>query len=336
MTNQPEKKVCSIRYRGRMTGDELSALRKSRLWTEIAKRYLFLPLTFDYYSEYHQGEYADRVFFVYCGDEPLLAFWGLCKAGRLGYFHLPAEITAAPASAEAINEAYRQLLGELENIVKRDRVSAFEFEYDPYLVSAYFGKMSQVSVKHSCIVDLELGEEQIKGNVRKSYKSLINWGSRELRTAVMDSSNADPELYEQVKQFHFRVAGRKTRSDASWQKHYASIAAGEGYLVTAFFGEQMASAALVLHGSAEAFYGVGINDRELMEKHPVSHYPLLAAILHAKKIGLKKFNMNDVDILGTDEKADSISMFKKGFSKTLLAHTSYLVQTAAPADHTKA
>ncbi len=325
MKNKTEKEKLVIRYRKELSPEECARIEGSALWKAISARYLYLSSSFDYYSEYHEGRYKDLVFFVFHGNVPVLSFWGLSGDRDLGYFHMPAEVIAAGEPAAVLDKAYKLLLTELERLIKTENVKEMKFTFDPYLVSAYFKDLTTVT-RHDCIVNLELEEEQIRSNIRKSYKSLVNWGQRELQTHVMNSGNADPALYAQVREFHFHVAGRKTRSDASWQKHYEAILAGEGYLVIAHYKGQMASAAIVLHGKEEAFYGVGINDRKLMEEHPVSHYPLLAAILHAKSIGLKRFNMNEIDPQGTDEKVDNIAVFKKGFSKTVFPKTIYTVK----------
>lgn len=324
MANPSVQEKITVQYHHQLTDGELNGLRISELGKSISERYLFLPLTFQYYHAYHETKYTNRTFYVSCNGVPVLSFHGLTRNGQLGYFHLPAEVISAPVDASVLDKAYGRLLQELTRIISSENIREMKFAYDPYLVGAYFGEMQHKTL-HTCMVDLSLSEEQIFSNIRKSYKSLVNWGKRELQIRIMTKANADAEFYELVKQFHIQVAGRKTRSDETWSKHYESICAGEAYLVAAYFRDALASVAIILHGTDEAFYGVGINDRNLMEEFPVGHFPLLSAILYAKSIGLKRFNLNEIDPAGTDEKVDNISGFKKGFSKTLIPRIHYTI-----------
>jgi lipid II:glycine glycyltransferase (peptidoglycan interpeptide bridge formation enzyme) len=70
---------------------------------------------------------------------------------------------------------------------------------------------------------------------------------------------------------------------------------------------------LFICGNEEAYYGVGVYDKELMEKNiPVSHYGIFHSILYAKKTGMKYVNMNKINIT-EDPKVNAISFFKRGF-----------------------
>jgi hypothetical protein len=94
--------------------------------------------------------------------------------------------------------------------------------------------------------------------------------------------------------------------------------------------QKLVSGNLCLHGYETAFYGVGVNDRSLMAEHiPVSHYPIFASIIHAKKIGLKRFYMNKVEFNRADNKLNQLAVFKSGFTASLpatLAHTVNFLQ----------
>jgi hypothetical protein len=327
MNNQPVQQKVTVCYHLQLTLEDHNEIQSSRLGTQLAARYLFLPLTVQYYDAYHEGKFRNCTFYVYVNDVPVIAFLGFTSEGQLGFFHLPAEVISIDTDAAVLDRAYSRLLQELNRILLDEKITGFRYASDPYLCGAFFGEAHHQTF-HTCMVNLELSEEQIFGNIRKSFKSLVNWGKRELSVQIMSQGNADAQLYEKIKQFHIQVAGRKTRNDLTWEKHFESVRTGEGYIVIGSFEGMLASVAIRLHGSEEAFYGVGINDRTLMEKHPVGHYPLLRAILHAKSIGLKRFNLNEIDPVENDEKANNISGFKKGFSKTLIPRTIYSVKFA--------
>ena len=58
---------------------------------------------------------------------------------------------------------------------------------------------------------------------------------------------------------------------------------------------------------------------------PVGYYPILFAIYHAKKIGLKKFHMNKIDQNTDDPKLKNLANFKEGFTKTIETRNLYAI-----------
>ena len=79
------------------------------------------------------------------------------------------------------------------------------------------------------------------------------------------------------------------------------------YIVFGFFENKLAAAVLVLNSKTEAYYGVAVNDRELMTRNlPVGHAVLLEAIFIAKRFGIKKFNLGNV-ANSNDDKLNKIA-----------------------------
>ncbi|MBC7861386.1 MAG: hypothetical protein IAF38_00345 [Bacteroidia bacterium] len=304
--------------------EKLLQLRSSELWRTVYCDYCYLPLSEKYYSEYHGGKYSDHSFVLYNKNEPVLYFPCNLNNNRLSWFEFPISIFCTIKDPLILTEIYKLLESFLEKLVREKSVSELFVYFNEYLTRSFFTKIAEVKSHHHTMIDLQIPEENIKANIRKSNKTLVNWGQRELVLKITDHSNPDRELFNEFHDFHIRTAGRKTRSDESWNTQYEMVLQGQAFFVSAYYKDKIASNLLILHGLEEAYYGVAVNDRELMEKNePITHYPLLASVYHAKKIGLKKFNFNEVDKKG-DAKMDSISNFKLGYSNWLELKTSYI------------
>jgi hypothetical protein len=248
---------------------------------------------------------------------PVLAAYIYSKNNELTYFHFPFSVFSLQEDSTVEAQAHKLLLKKLDELREKGEAKTLSFYANSFLVSHFFSHISKTAIRHFCEIDLSLSEETIKSNIRKSYKSLVNWGKNNMRITVCDKNNPDQEKFKQFREFHLRVAGRSTRSEESWQTQLEMIRNGEAFLITARLDEQLVSANLVMYGCKEAFYAVGVNDRDLMAQNkPISHYPLLFSVYEAKKKGLHTFNMNEIDPTG-DTKKDNISTFKNGFSSTL-------------------
>ena len=69
-------------------------------------------------------------------------------------------------------------------------------------------------------VDLAAGPAAWRAALRKSSRSLINWGRRNLSISYVNKDTPDRALFDQYRAFHAEVAGRVTRSEASWAVMY--------------------------------------------------------------------------------------------------------------------
>jgi hypothetical protein len=153
---------------------------------------------------------------------------------------------------------------------------------------------------------------------------LINWGLKNLRTIIVDRSSPSEELFEQFRQFHIEVAGRETRSKRSWDIQYEMLKEGETSLVLCYLDERLVSGAMCMNGLEVGYYGIAINNREMMaEKTPLGHWPVIASAQLAKKQGLKKYTMCEVNhtiygnYINDEEKWKQIELFKSGFATSM-------------------
>ena len=60
-------------------------------------------------------------------------------------------------------------------------------------------------------------------SIRSSYKSLVRWGQKNLSFSHVNKDNPCRDSFLQVKAFHKKIAGRTTRSDATWNIQYEML-----------------------------------------------------------------------------------------------------------------
>ena len=153
-------------------------------------------------------------------------------------------------------------------------------------------------------------------SIRKSYRSLINWGRRNLEVNCI-SGNYSPEFGEYTR-FHKDISGRSTRSAASWDLQWMEIADGRGELIMGRLNNELVSGAVFIDGKKICVYWSGVYQRKYFNK-PIGHYTLWLAIDHAQKRGMEWFNLGEVPKEGNaSEKEINIGFFKKGFATHVL------------------
>lgn len=169
----------------------------------------------------------------------------------------------------------------------------------------------------SAMVNLEIDARAIKAGLRQSYKSLVNWGLKNLEIRLLNAQQADRRAFMKMRDFHRQVAGRSTRSDETWEIQFEMIARGEAYTVLANKNGHLVSASFVQYSSVHAYYSVGVYDRDLMARRlPLAHGPLFYAIQYARDMGLKRFELGAVGVT-CDTKQKNIGHFKRGFASAV-------------------
>lgn len=170
------------------------------------------------------------------------------------------------------------------------------------------------------VIDLEQSVEILKRDIRKSYMSLINWGLRELKPFVHSKdTNFSWSDMKSFRDLHTKVSGRNTRSERSWRRQYEMVLAGEAFIVIGKFDNNLVSAGFFTNSKDSCYYGASASKRDLFEK-PIFHSLMWIAILHAKSIGCKWFEVGEQlypEIGNPTQKEIGISQFKAGFGGTI-------------------
>lgn len=182
------------------------------------------------------------------------------------------------------------------------------------------------------LIDLTQEEEAIKRNIRKSYKSLVNQGRREMEFVYVTKDNPDRKLFESFRQFHILTAGRETRPIESWDVQFAMIEAGCSELVLGYLPEHgLVSSALFMDHGDFSSYAVAVYNRELFAEKPLAHANVFEGIARAKARGKKWFNLGVLHSKRElSEKEFNIVKFKKGFCSSLACFIEWTMPAHVP------
>jgi hypothetical protein len=312
-----------------LSEDEIINYRKSVLYRDyVLSGYQYTDTTLSYYSEYFNNEYLNFSILVLNSDDvPLIILYAYSKPGIFTHFGSPVQvIDAGLVPVNEKNDAYKTLLSKLNEVIKQNSYREILFYENEFFIAEYFSYITGLTTDYISSIDLELSETGIKSNVRKRFKSFINWGEKNLCIEIMDCKNPDYDKFISFRNFHIETAGRQTRSDKSWDIQFEAIKNSDAYLVMGFYKEKLVSGTLNMHGLSSVYYGVGVNDRILMEQNvPISHYVMYSAILEAKRKGLKEFIVGMIDKEEKNEKEISIFKYKAGFTNTIAAKNKFSV-----------
>jgi len=111
---------------------------------------------------------------------------------------------------------------------------------------------------------------------------------------------------------------RETRSIESWCRQFEAIQAEEAFLVLGEFEGEMVTAGYFPYSETNCLYGSSASRRDLFDK-PLFHAIMWTAILHAKEIGCRWFEVGEqlyskqFEEKSPSKKELGISDFKAGF-----------------------
>ena len=246
-----------------------------------------------------------------------LCMYMFSNGNELSFRGVPICIYYQQVNSKVLIRVYQELFAKLEIYKQKYGISRLKIYDNHYFVFKYFDSIYETKIEHYSYIDLSQSEDEIRMNIRKSYKSLVNWGYKNLDIKIYDSNNIEENVIYQFENFHIQVSQRRTRTHESWLLQYKAVKQGMAYIVFGFFENKLAAAVLVLNSKTEAYYGVAVNDRELMTRNlPVGHAVLLEAIFIAKRFGIKKFNLGNV-ANSNDDKLNKIAKYKRGFSSVI-------------------
>lgn len=186
-------------------------------------------------------------------------------------------------------------------------------------VSMSYGAKS--FLEHELFIDLNLPLIEIKSKIRKSFKSLITAGQKLWKVEVMEGENI--KIWEDFKDLHIKVAGRKTRSDKTWEIHYKDICQNNSFLIYLLDNNnEMVGGGLFQFTKDEALYAVAAYDRNLFDK-PLGHVIQFRAIEELKKRTASWYKLGGRPFLNGQttptEKEIKIAEFKHGFASHLFS-----------------
>ena len=280
-----------------------------------------------YYPAVFEGRRLDASFAVVSGDTPLLIAQCGTGEGCLDWYGLPAALwTATGLSTEAAGMAVAKAMETIDALVLKhglDRAviadPASAVTLSPLgLACLGRGWIGALHLSGSC--DLAGGEPGLNRALRKSFRSLVNWGRKSLAMTYVNAANPDAGQFAAYRTFHRKVAGRSTRPEASWTAMFDWIKAGGGELALGRLETgDLVAGTMVVDGKSTAYYASGVYDRERFDK-PMAHFPLYDAILRSGARGMKTLDIGDIPQAGSaSPKELNIGYFKRGFATDIAA-----------------
>lgn len=269
-----------------------------------------------FYPAVYGSEYEDI-----SREMPNVSILATIRAGKIDYFGFPVQLLLSDECT------YDDVVGALQYLESQQaaciRISDYgdENEGDPgLLASACNARGYSAASVIGAYCDLTKGEAYLHSAVRKSYRSLINWGRKNLSVKFVDKETPDRHAFRQYQDFHRQVAGRTTRTQASWDMMFEIIAGGFGELALGFLADGcLVSGTMVIDGKRISYYASGVYDRERFEK-PMGHWLLYQSILRSRSRGREWFDLA-MPYETQTQKESAIGFFKRGFATHVMSHT---------------
>jgi hypothetical protein len=276
----------------------------------------------EYYAAVLGERRSDATFAVMEGEQPLFLIPCSVGQGRLDYWELPIRIFGRdnldPSLLETATGLAFQHFDYLMDRHQCDKLLIHD-EKSVGSLSAVgrrcLDRFHSGALRLNGICDVSQGEPAMRQGLRKSFRSFLNWGRRNLELRCVNRANADRALFQQYRDFHLAVAGRATRPEESWERMFEWVVCGKGELTLGFLATgDLVAGNLMLDGSRFSNYASGVYDRRHFDK-PLAHWPLWYSMLSARQRGLEAVDLGDLPLSrALAPKEYNIGYFKRGFA----------------------
>jgi hypothetical protein len=265
----------------------------SPLYTSSAVKY-YQQISFD-----NGWEARDQSFILVWEKEPVFAFVGafLSKDENTNLLAFEVPCHVVENKGMVTSKANKSLIADFDKILKRVNGQVLFRDYliggnSSFFTNYLLKKDAVATPMFSKVIDLAEDEALLWRNLRKSYSSLINKGLRELSPQVINAETITWKMIQEFRRLHIQEAGRETRSEESWKRQYEMVLANEAFVVIGQLDGELVSAGLFMNNKTNCYYGVSASRRDLFEK-PMFHSLLWTAVLHAKILGCKWFEVGE-------------------------------------------
>lgn len=277
-----------------------------------------------YYREYYQEKFQDLSFLI-IQDSQVLGYVQCCYLeGKLTLPDGGVIIKFVDMSHQDDKELCTKILDHLDglaaqynctSIIIKDRLNEGSLST---LGEQLFNRKFQSRLTFEMDVCYQkFCSTDFYKNLRKSYKSLINWGKNNMDVIHINKDNQSKEEFRLFKEFHYKISGRRTRSDESWDIQYDMIKDGLAELILARHNNALVGGSLFSDYGDTSIYFTGVYERDLFQ-FGISHFLLYSGICRSFERGnTSKFSNGYFDTDIEDPKWYNIQFFKKGFCQDL-------------------
>lgn len=218
---------------------------------------------------------------------------------------------------------YWIILNEIDRLAKKEKVSFSRFVMSPLSVN-YLNKNTSLHLKafssfdyfdipvYSQILNLSKNLNEIKRNIRHGHKAAITKGEKTLTTAIFDSFNITPEIFDQYIGLYIKKFGAPKRSSSTFNIMFERIKNKNDFLVFAYQNKYPIGVSYFYAFKNNAFYGSACNDPNI-KNVPISHTIQWTAIKWMKEKKINFYEIGYQPYQSPNDKQLNISHFKKGF-----------------------
>lgn len=176
-------------------------------------------------------------------------------------------------------------------------------------------------------IDLEMSHEDMIHHLKKK-KILIDIKKAKNLWNTKIKEEVDIKEWENFKDLHIKVSGRKTRSNKTWKSQFEDINKRRAFVIFLYDKKnQIIGGAMYRYTKNSAIYAIGVYDRDLFPK-PISHLAHYLAINELKSKKIRWLKMGEIprekDFNLPSKKEISIGLFKKKFSTNLIDKMIYI------------
>ena len=265
-------------------------------------------------------DHVDRSFEITGPDGPVLLARCTAFKDEISFYGLP--LVLALKRDLPPKEQKKILIAALDHLAQMGRecgadhaVVGGQVAAQPDLLGALcIDRLALGEAKAWIVADLSQEAAVLKRDVRDSYRSLINWGERNIAVRPVNREAADRAAFDLFPAFHAKISGRG-RGDDYWDVYWREIVSGRAELLLGWLEDgTLVSGSIVVGAGDTAYYASGVYARDQFDK-PLGHWPLWMAMIRAKDQGYRWFDAGEIaDHWHSTDKEANIAFFKRGFS----------------------
>ena len=297
---------------------------KNNLVTDESHCFRSLNLLAKYYKEYYKENFTDLSFFI-MNENIILGYVICCVLNKKLTLPEGCVIVCFFDDRSKTNKFLcASLLSHIESLAKQYECEAIIIKdlLEHGSLTILGERLFNNKYKSNLTFEMEISYKDFMADnfhksLRKSYKSLVNWGKNNLEVLYINRDNHSLKTFRTFQDFHFKIAGRKTRSDETWQAQYDILRQGMGELALAYYQGNLVAGSLFADYGDTTVYFTGVYERDLFD-FGVSHFLLYDGILRSYERGnTTRFSLGYFDTDIQDPKWYNIQFFKKGFCERL-------------------
>jgi|SaaInlV_200m_DNA_6_1039755.scaffolds.fasta_scaffold16462_2 hypothetical protein len=278
----------------------------------------------EYYQEYYGEEFRDLTFEMSLEDSSIVSIPSHKIEQKLCYNSQPLPTDLFCDSNDISKKSAKLIVQNLKQIANSKGCSEILLSDKLYegnlstMSAELFNQEATYELLFNLHIDFQdFTEANFFKGLRKSYKSLVNWGRKNLVVDVVNAQNYSYDKFMKFKEFHALISGRQTRSDESWDIQAGLSQNGGGELILAYLNDELVAGSFFLDEFKRSRYFNGVYQRDLFHLG-IAHYPVYMGIVRSQMRNPHGYcHLGSIMSDNDDNKLKNIEFFKKGFCPRL-------------------